>query len=82
MFCLFGLVTDIAIGWFHALSIVMPTMLKRLSYLDPSNWILRSLINGKKVKEYSSISKKYVILLSIGWIVGNVRPNLKFSHHV
>lgn len=36
----------------------------------------RELLPGKSVKEYMSL------VMSIGWVVGNIRPTLKFAHHI
>ena len=37
---------------------------------------LKERLSAKNIKVYMSI------VMSIGWIVGNIRPNLKFAHHV
>lgn len=53
-----------------------PLPLKPMLHDNELNDIQKTALSEAEVKEYMSL------VMSIGWIVGNVRPNLKFSHHV
>jgi hypothetical protein len=36
----------------------------------------KKLLSEPDIKEYMSL------VMSVGWVIGNVRPNLKFAHHI
>ena len=53
-----------------------PLPLKPMLGDDEMNDIQKTPLTEDEVKEYMSL------VMSIGWIVGNIRPNLKFTHHI
>ena len=53
-----------------------PLPLKPILDEDDMSTEQKVSLHGSDIKLYMSL------VMSIGWIVGNIRPNLKFSHHV